>query len=414
MRYDQIGFSQESINQGQAMHVSKIVTQLLSDVIHKARIQSLIPVITAIITSKQLRLTQLGRNLDTPGKERAGIRRVDRLLANEYYQTKPIKIYKAITSQVVGNQGRPIILVDWSGIPNSRSKSEDGEHCFLRASLIAEGRSITLYEEVHSKKKEQNHVVHKQFLETLHSILPVMCSPYIVTDAGFKNPWFRAVLALGWDYIGRVRGEVKYDDETGFKSIKALFNSASSNPKFQGNFKLSKEKSLKTNFYTYKHKLVGRHKITRTGKIDKHKDSIKYSKSYREPWILASSLKGFSAANRVIKIYKFRMTIEGSFRDNKSTEFGLSMNENITIKAVRYTVWLVIATLASFIAWVIGYAAEQQSLHYDFQANTYRHRRVLSFFYLGCQIVRKKIDIPINLDQIRRTAWDSLAWNTLC
>ena len=90
------------------------------------------------------------------------------------------------------------------------------------------------------------------------------------------------------------------------------------------------------------------------------------------------------------------------------------MNENFTTKAVRYTVWVLLATLASFIAWVIGYAAEQKNLHYDFQANTYRHRRVLSFFYLGCQIVRKKIDIPIQLDEIRRTAWDSLAWSTLC
>lgn len=396
------------------MHVEKILTQLLSDVIHKTRVKSLKPVITALITSKQLRLTQLGRSLDTSGKERAGIRRVDRLLANKFYQTKSITIYRAISSQVVGNQGRPIILVDWSGIPNSRLRSEDGEHSLLRASLIAEGRSITLYEEVHSKKKENNNQVHDQFLKTLHSMLPEFCSPYIVTDAGFKNPWFRSVLALGWDYIGRVRGTVHYDDKTGFKSIKALFDLASSTPKFLGGFKLSKDKPLETNFYAYKHKLVGRHKLTRAGKIDKHKDSINYSKSYREPWILVSSMKGFSAVSRVIKIYKFRMTIEGSFRDNKSTEFGFSMNENFTIKADRYTVWILLATLASFIAWVIGYAAEQKNLHYDFQANTYRHRRVLSFFYLGCQIVRKKIDVPIQLDEIRRTAWDSLAWSILC
>ena len=89
------------------MHVTKIVHQLLATAIHKTRLQSLIPVLTAIITSKQLRLTQLGRAIDTQGKERAGIRRVDRLLANKFYQTKPIKIYRAITSQVVGNQGRP-------------------------------------------------------------------------------------------------------------------------------------------------------------------------------------------------------------------------------------------------------------------------------------------------------------------
>ncbi len=108
------------------------------------------------------------------------------------------------------------------------------------------------------------------------------------------------------------------------------------------------------------------------------------------------------------------MTIEGSFRDAKSTEFGFSLNENKTIKADRYAVWLMISTLAYIIAWIMGFVAEKAGLHYDFQANTYRHRRVLSFFYLGCQIFRKKIDIPIQLQEVRQMAWDNLSWNTLC
>ena len=383
------------------MHVTKILHQLLASTIHKTRIKSLIPVITALIECKQLRLTQLGRSLVTSGQERAGIRRVDRLLSNTFYQKNSIELYKAMSAQVVANQGRPIILVDWTGIPNSRQTAIDGEHSALRASLIAEGRSITLYEEVHSKKKENNDQVHQSFLTTLKSILPDVCCPYIVTDAGFKNPWFRAVLDLGWDYIGRVRGTVHYDDGSGFKSIKDLFDLATQTPASHGEFKLSKDKPLKTNFYLYKHKLVGRHKLTKAGKKDCHKDSLNYARGYREPWILVSSLNGFSAVKRVVKIYKFRMTIEGSFRDQKSTQFGFNMNENVTLIAERYTTWLLMASLASFVAWVIGYAAEQKQLHYKFQANTYRHRRVLSFFYLGCQIVRKKIDVDILYNQWR-------------
>ena len=151
------------------MHVTKIITQLLSGVIHKTRVQSLIPIITAIITSKQLRLTQLGRNLNSGGKERSDIRRIDRLLANSYYQTQSIDVYKAITQRVIANQGRPIILVDWTSLPNSDLTTEGGAHSAIRASLIAEGRSITLYEEVHSKKKENNDLVHQAFLKRLHS-----------------------------------------------------------------------------------------------------------------------------------------------------------------------------------------------------------------------------------------------------
>jgi len=409
-----LDFLRIQLKQEETMQVTKILHQLLSSTIHKTRIKSLTPVITAIILYKQLRLTQLGRNLDTPGQERSAIRRVDRLLANLFYQQHAIAFYSAITSMAVGNQGRPIILVDWTGIPNSRQVAKDGEHSALRASLIAEGRSITLYEEVHSKKKENNDAVHKAFLKTLKSILPKACRPYIVSDAGFKNPWFRAVLNLGWDYIGRVRGTVHYDDNSGFKSIKKLFDIATQTPTSCGEFKLSKRKPLKTHFYLYKHKVIGRHKLTKGKKRDRHKDSENHARSYREPWILVSSLKGFSAAKKVINIYKFRMTIEGSFRDQKSTQFGFSMNENVTLIAKRYTTWLLIASLASFIAWVAGYAAEQKKLHYHFQANTYRHRRVLSFFYLGCQIIRKKIDIDIQLHEIRQLAWDDLSWSILC
>jgi len=396
------------------MQVTRILHQLLASTIHKTRIKSLVPVITAIISSKQLRLTLLGRGLDLPIKERSAIRRVDRLLANPFYQDRSIEFYQAIASFVIGNIGRPIILVDWTGIPNSRQTAKKGEHSVLRASLIAEGRSITLYEEVHSKKKENNDEVHKDFLQTLKSIFPKVCCPYIVTDAGFKNPWFRAVLDLGWDYVGRVRGTVHYDDGSGFKSIKDLFDLATQTPISRGEFKLSKDKPLTTNFYLYKHKLVGRHKLTKGKKRDRHKDSENYARGYREPWILVSSLKGFFSVKRVVKIYKFRMTIEGSFRDQKSTQFGFSMNENVTLLAERYTVWMLIATLASFIAWIIGYGAEQIKLHYDFQANTYRHRRVLSFFYLGCQIVRKKIDVDIQLHEIRQTAWNEISWSILC
>lgn len=77
-----------------------------------------------------MRLTQLGRNLDTAGKERSAIRRVDRLLANTFYQQRSIVFYKAMTSEVVANLGRPIILVDWTGIPNSRQTAKSGEHNF--------------------------------------------------------------------------------------------------------------------------------------------------------------------------------------------------------------------------------------------------------------------------------------------
>lgn len=94
--------------------------------------------------------------------------------------------------------------------------------------------------------------------------------------------------------------------------------------------------------------------------------------------------------------YKKRMTIEENFRDTKSTKYGFSFDKNEPIKPERFTVWLMLAALASLVCWLTGAAAEQLNLHHDFQANSYKHRRVLSFFYLGCQVIRKKIHTPID------------------
>ena len=372
------------------MHVTEILYQILETTIHKTRIESLSPVLTAIINSKQLKLTQLGRSLITSGKERAGIRRIDRLLSNPYYQNRSIEVYRAMAQRVVGNQTCPPIIVDWTGLPNSKRTAAKGEHCALRAALIAQGRSITLYEEVHSKKKEGNDRVHQSFLKNLQSVLPKGCCPCIVTDAGFKIPWFKSVCVLGWNFIGRVRGAVKYKNGSEFHSIKHLFNKASATPKSLGEVILAKHNPFKTELYIYKHKLQGRHKFTKSGQLAKDSHSEKQSRGYREPWILASSLGHYSAARKVVKLYRCRMTIEESFRDTKSVEFGLGMNENITFKAERYIVWLLIAALANLIAWVVGYAAEKMNLHYAFQANTYRHRRVLSFFFWAVKLLGKK------------------------
>jgi hypothetical protein len=114
------------------------------------------------------------------------------------------------------------MIVDWSAIPNSRRSTKQEEYQVLRASYAAEGRSMTLYEEVHPRSKLNNSSVHKNFLKHLNALLPEDCKPCIITDAGFKNPWFKAMLKLGWDYIGRIRGDVHFDDGKGFKPTASL------------------------------------------------------------------------------------------------------------------------------------------------------------------------------------------------
>ena len=46
--------------------------------------------------------------------------------------------------------------------------------------------------------------------------------PIIISDADFYSSWFEAVQGLGWDYVGRIRGNKYYrykSKKTGRKAI---------------------------------------------------------------------------------------------------------------------------------------------------------------------------------------------------
>jgi hypothetical protein len=68
----------------------------------------------------------------------------------------------------------------------------------------------------------------------------------------------------------------------------------------------------------------------------------------REPWILATSLTCGPAKG--IAIYKRRMQIEETFRDAKSTRFGLSMGHARTGSEHRANVLLLLAMLGRLFA----------------------------------------------------------------
>lgn len=47
------------------------------------------------------------------------------------------------------------------------------------------------------------------FLDALAGAVNPKARVIIVTDAGFQNAWFRHIKSLGWDFIGRIRGNIQ-------------------------------------------------------------------------------------------------------------------------------------------------------------------------------------------------------------
>jgi hypothetical protein len=377
------------------MSVSAIISNILGRSIHLNRIKSLVPLIESIISTKKMRLTQIGRGLSRllPSQERSCIRRVDRCLANGYYQKKSVEFYSAITRSLLATHPNPIIVVDWSSLPNTSRRFNEGEHCLLRASLVSRGRGLTLYEEIHPKAYENHPRIHQHFLKQLQKIIPTTCKPCIVTDAGFKNPWFKAVVALGWNFVGRIRGLTHINDGSGFIPVKQLFERIVSKASYLGEFIITKTNPMIAYCYSYKYPLKGH---SRYGKMKRDNIARKASRAYREPWVLVSSIKNIKTPNTVIRLYSHRMTIEESFRDLKSSEYGFGLRNNVTLKPERLTVWLMLIAIASLVAFIAGFCIEKAGLHRQFQANSYRHKRTLSLVFLGCQVIKNN-KIPFHL-----------------
>ncbi|WP_367608272.1 IS4 family transposase [Legionella sp. W05-934-2] len=372
-----------------AMHAPEFLHELLRPVMHLKRLSTLERLITGLLKEKKLSVTQLGRSIENKAQEKNNIKCSDRFLSNAHLWAERYSIYRQVTQLTVGTNSRPQIIVDWSHVPNTT--------CYiLRAALVAKGRALTLYEEVFPKRLENNPAVHQRFLKKIKNLLPDTCRPIVITDAGFCKPWFHSVRAIGWDYIGRVRGTKKFriHEKKTWISYKESEMQATATARYLGEGQLTTTQPITTHFYLIKLPKKYRVSLNKLKKKSHYKKDIEHSKSANEPWLIVASMKRLPRL--IINIYASRMEIEEGFRDLKSSQFGFSFEHAYSTKIRRIQVLLMIAMLASFILYLLGWIAEENQWQYQFQANTYKHRRVLSLFYLGCRIIKKQLLITSN------------------
>src|SRR5215207_3583172 len=200
--------------------------------IHAARIAVVVRVVEALVLGGKLTLTHLGRNLRSAAYAKHGIKRVDRLLA-----ATP----------------RPIVLVDWADCTPGH------DWLMLRAAVPLGGRAVPIYEEVHPLGRYNSPRTHRRFLERLRAVLPATCAPILITDAGFRGPWFREVERYGWDWIGRVRNKIKYQlDGAAWAYTTALYPQATPAPRHLGSALLSHRQPYRCRLYLVRQYRRGR------------------------------------------------------------------------------------------------------------------------------------------------------------
>lgn len=375
------------------MNVRTILTNIVSFVtpkMHAIRQKAVSDCVYSLANGSAATVTSIGRGIDTRANEKHSIKRADRLLSNSHLLHEQTLIYGAICRLFCGAK-HPTISIDWSDLDECK------RHFLLRAALSFEGRAITLYQEVHPLSTKEKPSAHKLFLQRLAQLLPVDCKPVIVTDAGFKTPWFRQVEALGWYFVGRVRKPCFYTTDNGahWQCISQLYAKASQRPK-QYQAQIARNTPFTCSLTLYKQKAQGRHALNADGSIKASKTSKSNSKANSDPWLLASNLPQTNQLSKnVVAIYRQRMQIEESFRDMKSTQFGLGFEQNCTTKLSRLSILLLLATLASLALILLGVGVTVAKKHWQFQANTEREKRVLSFHTLGLRAIAKRLKLTI-------------------
>ena len=355
---------------------------------HRARVHALVRVVDALLSGGKLALTHLGRHRGGRAFVKHHIKAVDRLLGNRHLHRERHGVYRALARTVLGGVARPVILVDWA------DSALEHKQLILKAAVPVKGRAISLYEEVHPIRRYNSPRTHRQFLHRLQSILPEGCRPIVVTDAGFRGPWFRDVEALGWDWVGRIRNRIKYlNPDTGrWCFIDSLYREAIPRVRHIGLRCLSRRHRYWCRLYLVRAWCRGpgrprKRRVRRT----------QYRQLYRTPWLLATSLPHHRGAGTRIKhIYAQRMQIEETIRDLKCHRFGFALRYARTKRPERLEALLLAAALASFILWLLGLAATERQWTRHFQANTERRRPVLSTVFLGQELWRNhRFSLPL-------------------
>ncbi|WP_445427447.1 IS4 family transposase [Alishewanella sp. HL-SH05] len=378
-----------------AMNVKRMLADFLRFVtpttMHKARFSVLLDAVTALAKDARCTVTAIGRAM--PGSsDKVSIKRADRLLSNTNLQRELPLIYAAMTRSIVSSKSQPLILVDWSNADTAK------RHFILRASMATDGRALTLLQKVAAAEDYTCPHLHRAFLKQLKAMLPKDCKPVIVTDAGFKVPWLKQVRKLGWHYVARVRGNVKLKlaEQSELMTVNALYKKARATPKDLGEIVLTQSQQYETRAI-----LVGKgYKLLKRDK----------NKSYKEPWLLVSSLpECHDYASKIAKCYSSRMQIEESFRDQKSPRYGLGSDLHGTKSKSRLNILLLLAALANWFHYLMGAAGEIAGVHLRYQANTIKNRRVLALNFLGILLCNES-KIPIRRHDYQQGLKQILHW----
>ncbi|MDB5903381.1 MAG: hypothetical protein JWM26_2259 [Betaproteobacteria bacterium] len=368
------------------MHAASIVTRVLGpclEGLHVKRAAACQRAVLAVVLGATLSLSGIALAVRSGAGYRHRIKSVDRLISSTALHAARESLYAALAARWLTGVRQLLLVIDWSDL------TPDQRWHWLRASVAVEGRSVTLYEEVHPQHRLGNPRVQRQFLAHVARLLPRDCEPIVMTDAGFRVPWFKAVSERGWPFIGRIRGRNLVQCDGGdWVRATALYAQATEQPRNLGPHTYVRSNPTQVRLVLVKQASRGRHRLNMRGRRRRGRTSTKCARAAGEPWLLAASTRlNHLPAASIVRLYAQRMRIEQSFRDTKNLRYGQGLSITRSRTRQRLQMLLLIGHLAAFVQRLIGEHAKAHQFELDFMATRRKTRPEISVLTLARRIL---------------------------
>jgi len=366
---------------------AEVLQKCLSGVfafMHAKRAQALFKAVQALLSSRRLVLMDMARAWPGADRVRAPLKCLDRLLSNGHLHAQREALYSQMIAWLIRTP-EPVIVVDWTDL------HADCRWCLLRAAVPMGSRTVTLLDMVFPESMKASAKAEQQLLKQLKALLPAAVKPILVTDAGFRAPWFQAVAKMGWQSVGRLRNTTKIKLAHGpWMDNRKFLPRACHTPKRFNDASIVASNPWQVDLVLYRKKRAGRRKLNRrNGTRCRSHASQQAERREREPWLLVVST-GLShlSARQIVATYAKRMQIEQSFRDLKCDRFGYGFYYSLTRKPERIATLLLIQALAGFITWLASFSTTQDTLKRYGGVLGGRSRPHYSLFRIACEALR--------------------------
>ena len=236
-------------------HARRIVQGFIQKqlgMIHKARRELLCAGVCAVMSGHSLSLSRLARALIGQGNQKAALKRVDRFMGNQRIAQEAQVVGAALVRTLCRGRQPLVVAVDWSAV--------------APAGVFVELRAL---------------------LDSLHAWIPEGVKVIIVTDAGFRRPWFTQVERLGWSWIGRIRGSVCVSREgSRWQQASTWFAKATGKACRWHDCWFTQKFRFACDMVLYRHHALGRKHYGRAGHGSTPRAREAARTSAREPWLL--------------------------------------------------------------------------------------------------------------------------------